>query len=371
MLYSRIFLLNRQEIINFVEYRQPEYILLLVLKKTILLSVIIAVITLLQSCSDKTEFIIEGSIKGVDSQSVTLTYYTKGGLKHNTIKAIEGQFQFIGESLAPTMAIISISPTGDRIATLVVKNGDKIIITADLDNLLTPQIEGNQESEKIARWIAENAETILSKRPEKINSAIKEYVSKHRSDLSATAILTSYYLTDGYESSADSLLSILNAEARRPEMVQGFNNVIADFIGAQISGPVPFMSLYSVSDSMININPLRHTTTLLCFLDENRQTRDSVVKQMKSLNSKYTLRELMQAEISIAPDSMSWRKSLGKDTVDWAQTWVQGSVAAAPIRKLGVRQVPYFIAADSTGHSIYRGSSITSARQAIEKILKK
>ena len=326
---------------------------------------------LLQSCSEKTEFIIEGSIKGVDSQSVTLTYYTNGGLKHNTISAVEGRFQFAGESLTPTMAVLSVAPNGDRIATIVVKNGDKVSINADLDNPLAPQIKGNQESEKIARWTAENAEAIQSKQPEKINGAIKDYVTKHRSELSATAILTSYYLTDGYESIADSLLSILNAEVRRPEMIQGFNNVIADFIGAQVSGPVPFMSLYSSSDSMININPLRHTTTLLCFLDNDRQARDSVVKHLSALDSTYTLRQLMQAEISIAVDSASWRTSLGRDTVKWAQTWVQGSVVSIPIRKLGIRRVPYFIATDSTGHSIYRGTSISLARHAIEEILKK
>ena len=328
-------------------------------------------IGLLYSCSDKTEFTVKGYIEGVNAQSLTLTYYTGGGLKHNTITPIEGNFLFKGESEAPTMAILSISPEGDRVATLVVKNGDEITINADLENLLTPQIKGNKDSEKIAEWIAENVEIIRSKHPERINNAVKAYVTEHNSELSATAILTSYFLTDGYESVADSLLSVLNTEVRRAEMVQGFNNVISDFTGSQLSGPVPFMTLYSQSDSMINVNPLRHKTTLLCFLDADRKARDSVVRHLQDLDTTYTLHELFQVEISIANDSASWRSSIGRDTVNWAQTWVQGSVAAAPIRKIGIRRVPYFITTDSTGHSTYRGPSISLARKAIEATINK
>lgn len=326
--------------------------------------------SLLSGCSEDPGFTIKGTIKGADSQSITLTYYTHGGIKHSTIKPIQGQFLFKGESPTPTMAVLSISPEGERVATLVVSNGDKITVNAELENLLTTQVKGNDESEKIARWVKENSDIIRSKQASRINKAIKDYVMSHSSELSATAILTSYYLTDGYESAADSLLTALAPEVRRTEMVQGFNNVISDFIGSQVSGPVPFMSLYSKSDSIININPLRHKATLLCFLDANRQARDSVVKHLNALDSTYSIAELLQVEISVANDSAQWRTSIGRDTVKWAQTWVQGSVAAAPIRKLGIRRVPYFIAADSSGHSIYRGTSISLARKAIENSIK-
>lgn len=350
----------------FIDNQNPD-----ILKKTILHLAIIALAWLLQSCSEKKEFIIEGSIKGADAQSVTLTYYSEGGIKRNTITATEGRFQFVGQSIAPTMAVISIAPEGERVATLVVSDGDKITIEADLENLLTTKVKGNDDSKAIAQWITENAETILSKEPEKINNAIKDYVIAHNAELSATAILTSYYQTEGYESAADSLVSLLNAEVRRPAMIQGFNNVMADFIGAQASGPVPFMSLYSKSDSIININPLRHKSTLLCFLDAERKVRDSVVPHLRALDTTYSIAELLQVEISVANDSAQWRTSLGRDTVKWAQTWVLGSVASAPIRKLGIRRVPYFIVADSTGHPIYRGSSISTARKTIEENLTK
>lgn len=340
------------------------------MKKPILLLLLIATM-LLHGCSDDKEFKIEGSVKGTDAQSITLTYYAEGGLKHETITASAGKFAFKGHSATPTMAILSIAPEGQRIATLVVKDGDKISIEADLADPLLSKVNGNSDSEAIAKWIADNANALKSRRPADINQAVKSYVEANRSRLSATAILSSFYIATGYESAADSLVSLLNADARRSEMIQGFNNVVSDYLGAQNSGPMPFLNLYSTSDSIININPLRHTATLLCFLDTDRQARDSVITHMKALHADNPFRRLAQVEISLADDSASWRQSLGRDTVGWPQTWVRGSVMASPIRKLGIRRIPYFIAADSTGHTIYRGSSIGNARRAIEKTLKK
>lgn len=326
--------------------------------------------TLLHSCSDSDDFKIDGSIAGVGSQSVTLTYFAGGGMKHQTITPVDGKFSFKGESAQPTMAILTVAPENQRIATLVVKNGDHIKIEADLENLYAVKVSGNSDSEAIAEWTAKNAKTLKAGKAVEINRIVSDYVLDNKSRLSATAILTSFYLSEGYETSADSLLAALDANVRRPEMTQGFNNVISDVLGSATAGPVPFMSLYGSNDSIISINPLRHKATLLCFLSAARNERDSVVEQLRILNDGYSRQELAMAEISMAPDSAAWRASIGRDTVGWAQTWVRGSVAGAPIRRLGVRRIPFFIVADSAGTTLYRGSSISLARETVEEKLK-
>lgn len=340
------------------------------MKRLFLLSILIAAAALLHSCSDDNDFTIDGSIAGVGSQSVTLTYFAGGGMKHQTITPSDGKFSFKGESQQPTMAILTVAPDGVRIATLVVRNGDHVTVDADLANPLATKASGNSDSEAIAGWTAKNARILESGKAGEINRLVSDYVLDNRSRLSATAILTSFYLAEGYESTADSLLSALDANVRRPEMTQGFNNVISDVLGAAATGPVPFLSLYSSNDSIISINPLRHKATLLCFLGTDRKERDSVVANLRILNDGYSREQLIMAEVSMAPDSAAWRTSIGRDTAGWARTWVRGSVAGAPIRKLGVRRIPFFIVADSAGAAIYRGPSISLARKAVEKKLK-
>lgn len=340
------------------------------MKKLFLISLLLAAVTLIHSCSDNNDLTVDGSIAGVGSQSVTLTYFAGGGMKHQTITPSDGKFSFKGESVQPTMAILTVAPEGVRIATLVVKNGDHITIEADLGNCYATKVSGNSDSEAIAAWTARNAKTLEAGKAAEINRIVSNYVRDNKSRLSATAILTSFFLSEGYESAADSLLAALDAGVRRPEMTQGFNNVISDVLGSATAGPVPFMSLYSSNDSIISINPLRHQATLLCFLSASRNERDSVVEQLRILNNGYSREKLAIAEISMAPDSAAWRTSIGRDTVGWARTWVRGSVAGAPIRRLGVRRIPYFIVADSAGTTLYRGPSISLARKTVEKRLK-
>ena len=338
--------------------------------KTIFTPLIILLALITSACSDDRDFTIEGTIEGASAQSITLTYFADGGLKSVTQSAQAGTFLFKGESAAPTMAVITVAPENTRIATLVVSNGDHISLRANLEAPLATKVEGNSDSEKIARWVTENMATLQRANALEINNAVSRFVESNKKSLAAPAILASYFQADGFAARADSLIQLLDRDKRSPELMQGFAAVVTSFRGTENSDPVPFLALYSTIDSMIRINPAHHNATLLCFLDTDRTQRDSVAPPLRQLTDKYPFSRLAAVEISTAPDSASWRQSLGRDSVSWPQTWVQGSVAAAPIRKLAIRRIPYFIAADSTGRPIYRGPSISAASAAISDHLK-
>lgn len=320
-------------------------------------------------CSHSESFVIEGEIKGAAAQTVTLTYFSKGGLKQESAGAVDGRFVFSGTAKTPTLAIVSVAPENLRIATLVVSDGDKIKIKADLNDPLGTIVDGNSDSEHIARWISENKQNLLSRSAAAVNGAVTDYVTRNTDKLSATAILTNFFLCEGYESSADSLFTLLSKDVRPVDVTQAFNDVVSSFLATVGSGPIPMLSLYERCDSIIYINPMRHRATLLCFLDEDRRARDSVVACLRDLTDAFTVKQLRAVEISTARDSASWRRSIGNDTVAWPQTWPVGSLAASPLRKLAVGRVPFFIVTDSTGNTLYRGPSVSKARQIIEQRL--
>ncbi len=338
--------------------------------KRLLIPFAMILCALVCACSDDEDFTVEGHIDGTAAQSVTLTYFADGGLKTLTQSAKSGVFSFKGSSRTPTMAIVTVAPENLRVATLIVRNGDRISVDANLTDPMLSKVSGNSDSEKIARWIAKNAEIIRRGHASEINEAVSEYVTSNKKSPAAAAIMSAYFMADGFASRADSLIQLLDRNMRSPEMMQGFATVVTAFRGAESSDPVPFMALYATNDSLIRINPIHHEATLLCILDADRRARDSVVSQLHRLTDSVPFHRLAAVEISTAPDSASWRASLGSDSVSWPQTWVQGSVAAAPIRKLAIHRIPYFIAADSAGKPLYRGPSISAAARAIEAHLK-
>lgn len=324
---------------------------------------------LLQSCSGEDKFVIEGTVKGIASQNVTLTYFANGGLKSITMPATNGHFAFSASSPSATLALISVSPDNRRLATVIVRNGDHVTVSVDINDPYSAEVKGNSDSEAIARWIKENTAILRNRNTAAINRAVEKYVGANKDQLHTLAILSSFYTSEGNESKADSLFSLLNPEARPVEVAQGFDMVISSRLSAMKNSPLPSLTLYERCDSMVNISPMRHSATLLCFIDAEGGSRDSIASQLRYLTGHYGKPRFAAVEISTAPDSASWRQSIRSDTVMWTQTWVPGGTAGTPIRKLSIPRLPYFITADSTGRTLYRGSSMTKARKAVESIL--
>lgn len=350
---------------NFATFISKNTIIL----KNPLLLILAAVWLLASACSDSPEFTIEGTVKGAGARNVTITYFADGGLKSQTVAATDGRFSFKGSASVPTLAIISVAPDNVRVAMAIVKNGDKITVDADVNNPYATTVKGNDDSEVMARWIHDNASTLRSRNAAAVNSAVSRFVASNKDKLYATAILSGFFQCEGYESTADSLFSLLSPDARPVEMAQGFNIVVNSTIGSRMNDPLSYLTLYDRCDSMIHVNPRKHSVTLLCITEADRHALDSIMPHLRFLSDKYSRKRFIPVEISLAPDSAAWRSSLGSDTVSWPRTWAAGSVAAAPIRKLNIRRTPCFVAADSLGRIFYRGSSVSKARKAVENAL--
>jgi len=313
-------------------------------------------------CSKKKSFTVQGQIEGIGSQMVNATYYSLGGLKRVTVVAAENKFALRGDAPRPTLVSLTLAD-GTRLATLVVENGDKITLKGDIGSPYDIEVSGNGDSEKIAGWVKENASLLESGNAAAINSSLAEWVGEHRSSKAATALMVTYFQTPGYEHQADSLMALLSSSARAQEVVQNFTGTLSAQLGEAESSQVGPMSLYDISDSVVNVNPHSRRATVLCFMSIDRMARDSVTARLRHLTRECPLPRLEVVEISSAPDSAEWRRSLAGDSARWRRTWAPATVASSALRRLGVPGYPYFIVADSAGNQLYRGSSVTRAAE--------
>lgn len=334
--------------------------------KTVKLFSIILAALLLTACSKKKNFSIQGEIEGIGSQTVTATYYADGGLKRVSVPAVDNVFALRGSSKKPTLLTLALSD-GTQIATLILSNGDKAKLKGDINALYAIEVSANGDSEKIADWVKDNAELLQSRNAAAINQALAEWVGDNRSSKASTALMLTYFQTDGYEHMADSLMSLLSGDARAQEIVQNFTGVLSSQLGGAAEAEVPILYLFAASDSVIAFNPRSQKALLLCFMPESRGPRDSVGLQLRQLTAAYPTTRFRAVEISTAPDSAAWRNSISGDSASWSQTWAPATIASTSVRKLAVPRTPYFIVADSAGSQIYRGTSITAARRIIER----
>lgn len=332
------------------------------------ISIAVFISFLLYSCSDNRDFVVRGTVEGIGMQTIVMTYYADGGIRRLNVAADNGKFMFRGSSAVPTLAVVELSD-GTELATVVVKNGDKLKIEADKANPLATKVSGNGESASLARWTSGNADVIASGDASAINRSIADFVSSHKSDIASTAMLVSKFRTQGYEVLADSLFTLIDIDARPAAVVQNFSAVLAVQLNRKGSAEVLPMTLRDNNDSTYYFRPAAQTVALLAFVG-NKAGRDSITDPMRSLTERYPTKRFVAVEISTAADSASWSDCIRNDSATWHQAWAPGSVAAAAIYKLAVPQLPYFIVSDSAGVQLYRGASVSAAVKTVENRLK-
>lgn len=320
-------------------------------------------------CGNTEDFVINGSIAGVDAQTVSVIYFNRSGMQSQSAQATGGKFSLRGVAATPTLAVLSLGD-GTRLATLIVRNGEEINLEVDPSDPYNIKLTGSTGSQEIASWLNENARALAASDAAAINAAVAQYIESHPSRISATAILVNYYSCPGYESAADSLFSMLKQQARPADIVQGFNAVVNAQLTADSQAPVTYMSMYELRDSMITYSPSRSSASLLCFTTDNRSSLDSIRGHLRRLRTGHSEKALQLLEISTAPDSATWRGSFRGDTiVSWKRTWLPGSLGAPSVRKLAIPRLPFFIVTDSTGAQIYRGASLKGAEAALTPLL--
>lgn len=318
----------------------------------------------LSSCSKRKYFAIQGEIQGLGLQTVTIVYYADGGLHQTSCAAEAGNFIVRGRSAEPTLCVLT-TDDGIELATLVVSNGDKIEITGQLAQVEELQISGNPTSEKIAAWRAKNARELRFNNADKVNRSIAEFVRNNRKSPAATALLVTQFYTPGYETMADSLLSILDPSVRTTALQQNFGQILSTQLTRHLPGEVTTMQLYSRSDSVIGFNPAMHSLSLLAFRGESHQPSDSIGNTLRRITTDYPRQRLRVVEVSMARDSTRWKQSTARDSARWDQVWGPGTVASPQLYKLNVPRTPFFILADSTGMQIFRGSSVSALQRVI------
>ena len=335
--------------------------------KRIAYIVMAAMLLIAAACSSPSEVSITGEIEGAGSADVVVTYFARGGVQRKSVTANDGRFTVNFESSTSTLAMVTLDD-GRLIAPLVVANGDKIDLKANVDDPSKLKVTGSEQSELIARWVADNSALLRQSNDSLVNRAVADFVGKNTDRLASTAVLITYFRSAGNEVTADSLFSLLSGQARAAEVVQGFNSVVSAQQVSSVRGNLPYMTLYERCDSTINFYPGAHAVNLLCFVNDDRSQRTEATGMLRRLTDSLSEKRFYGLELSAAPDSATWIESLEIKAPEWDQVWLMASVGTPAVRELAIPRLPYYIVADSTGRQLYRGQSASRAEAEVMKM---
>lgn len=321
------------------------------------------------SCGDSESFTVKGVIEGLPTMNVRYVYFANGRVNRGVTASREGKFEIKASAPAPT--ILEICDNDYRpMARLYVVNGDNLECELIRERPYQLKVEGNDISERWAKYLNENLK-ILTKSAEDANAAVEKYVLQKPDDVLSTLLLLTVYDATSNALHADSLMTSINQQCRPAILVDGFNALLQRLVDQSTSEAVVAVPYYGKNDSLLCFSPAASPWSLIVISDEQSPRNDSIVPALRRLGKGSLRSKLQIVELSMDPDTVTWRKSIAADSASWRQGWVAAAVASPGIDRLGVPSFPYFIVTDSTGAQQFRGRSVSIAEQFINSLKSK
>lgn len=317
----------------------------------------------LAGCGHGDRFEVTGSIAGDPSMNLRILYYTDSKVFTGVTAATEGKFAFDGR--APEEALVTIYDNDYRLlGRFMAANGQDITIGIDPANPASLTVQGNKTSERWTKFLADNAAVKGTAR----DKAVADYVKANPADpLSTLLVMTEIDATGPGASLADSLLTIIEPEARLNSITAGFQAMLDHVNSATSRTPIAAIP-YMIPGGYVKLyTPHRAGHTLITITDIEHE-RDSVKKLLRELRPETKASRLSVLDLSVDVDTIVWSRQLRADSIDWTAGWAAGGVSGRALNSLGIPRLPYYIVADSAGRQIWRSHSTDDTRRFVKKL---
>lgn len=328
-------------------------------------------LVMLAACGADKEFRIDGRVDGFGTGNLRLVYYNGEGVQSIAATAVDGRFMVTGKLSKPAMIRVYTN-NGTVVGRLIVEPGETVEAVFNLTDPLNIKLDGNDDSERYAKFITENAGLLRSGNRSAINAAVDKYVAANPQRAVSGLLMADYYDSNGYEQRAMELIALLGRDARNTAALDGLRDMLQTLSYPADSLALTPMRLFCYGDSLTTLDPGRAPLTMICLTTADNRGADSINAAIDMIRNGKHKHDTQFADISCDSDTAAWKQSVRQQTDSSATSksilrfWAPSAYNIAAFEKMPVRRVPWFIVADSTGRVLYRGSSVASARKATE-----
>ena len=328
-----------------------------------------SIVAMLCACGSKDKFEIEGTLAGGETQSLRFIYYGDGAVKVIPGAARDGKFKVEGVSAEPAIVDI-LANDGRVIGRVFAANGDRITCNLNRTAPWEIEVEGTDENVRWSGFIRDNAGAYSKADTAAVNSAIASYIKSHPDDVVSTLLLVTGYDCHEDPTSATHLLEAINPEVR-PMSLAGPLVTMLSGVSSRPDSIGAFRYYYN-ADTLRLFDRRKAQVSLISFTAaaDGAGRADSILRMLRSSRKDFSKGKLQILDLGLSTDSFTWRRSTRPDSAVWQQGWLPGSVATKGLENAAVGRLPWFVVSDSSGLILYRGSSASAARSAIDNILR-
>ena len=329
-----------------------------------------AILTLLTACSGSEQFRINGVIDGFGTGNLRVVYQSAGAIRSVTATAVDGKFMVLANIANP--AIVRVyTGQGNLLGRLIIEPGQTVDLRLNAADPADITAQGNKDTERLAAFLKENAPAFRTHDTAAINKAVEQCVRKNPNWLLSGLLISEYYDPRGNENLALELLASLDPEVIRYFELSSLRELLAPLSHPVDSLEIPVeFPLFSQSDTLHNVSLRSSATNLIMVTTAQQRKADSISAALSVLTPQRSRAQLAIIDISADRDTASWHTSLrnlpdADNNTIISRYWSPAPYNMPALKDVAPATTPWFIVADSTGAVLYRGASLTAARNAI------
>ncbi|MDE6854141.1 MAG: hypothetical protein K2J38_03705 [Muribaculaceae bacterium] len=319
---------------------------------------------LTSACSSGDQFRVNGTIKGNPTMNLRAGYYADGRYRTVITGVREGKFEFFGSSGQP--GVLELTDNEYRpLGRLYVQNGENFDISIDPADPYAVEASGNDVTSRWVAFLRDNADALRSD----LNGTVAAYVGSHPADVLSAILMVTTYDSSSSPSEADSLLSLIEPQARPSSVTEGYAYVLQRLLTATDSVTLPPVRYVDMRDSVMEFGLSGHPLSLVAISETSDIPTDSVLPVLRRLHKRYKASQLSILDFSTDADTSDWRSGIRTDSVKWTSGWSAGGIASPALQRLAPASVPCFVLTDSTGREVFRSVSASEVERKVKSLL--
>jgi len=325
-------------------------------------------LALVAACGHPDTFRIEGEIADAPTMNLRIVYASSSGVQSAVTAARDGKFRYEGSASRP--AVVELFDNEYRLLGRVVAvDGEDIAVHLDRSNPYAATARGNELSERWTAWLVGHADELRSASPAARNALVARYVGDHPADQVSALLMMTEYDSAADPAGAARLWASIDAQARPAYLTGGYTAQVGRVDSAAFQGPlapIPYMKRSGKTDIL---RPAGARFTLIAVTGGGTDGRDSIRGMLRSAARHRAKGRFEVADLSLAPDTVEWRRAVEADSATWTQGWIAGGISASALDRLALPSVPYFILVDSAGRRVLSTPAASRALSAAVEVL--
>ena len=311
-------------------------------------------------------FKIEGRFSDMQEGELYIYNMSSTNARFDTLRVKGGTFVYQGTADEPTPYMLVFPNAVEQV--IFVDAGKTLEYEASTTDLKNYTVKGSDEN-KLLNEFREQTKTMTAI---KTKAAARTFIEEHPASAVSIYMLDRFFVQDENIVSDEIVQMAGLLQKHHP------NNVFLidlQTMGKQIDNSavgkmLPKITLEAYSGNTVNLSALDKSYTLIVFWATWMDEQWNFIPDMRKYARDYS-EQMKVVAISLDTQTYRWQETVGDDSLTFDNVFDGKGWDSPAVSKFGVRNVPYYVLADSKGKIVANGYTLKSMEKDVEKYVSK